>query len=47
MHFQFVLSLLLSSVFVYNSKGAIDAAAINGLHYATEIGFSFRFTILS
>jgi hypothetical protein len=35
---QFVLSLLLSSLFVYNSLGTIDSKALDGLHYATEIG---------
>lgn len=34
---MFALSLLLSSVFIYNTKGTIDAKALDGLHYATEI----------
>jgi hypothetical protein len=32
-----VLSLLLSSVFIYNTKGTIDAKSLASLYYATEI----------
>ena len=34
---MFALSLLLSSVFIYNTKGTIDAKSLDGLHFATEI----------
>ena len=34
----FALSLLLSSLFVYNTMGTVDAKSIQGLHYASEIG---------
>ena len=34
----FTLSLLLSSLFVYNTMGTVDAKSIQGLHYASEIG---------
>jgi hypothetical protein len=34
---MFALSLLLSSVFIFNTKGTIDAKSLDGLHYATEI----------
>ena len=34
----FALSLLLSSLFVYNTMGTVDAKSIQGLHYAAEIG---------
>jgi hypothetical protein len=34
---MFALSLLLSSVFIYNTKGTIDAKSLDGLHYAAEI----------
>ena len=34
---MFAISLLLSSVFIYNTKGTIDAKSLDGLHYATEI----------
>jgi hypothetical protein len=34
----FVLALLASSVFIYNTKGTIDANALDGLHLATRIG---------
>ena len=33
----FVFSLLASSVFIYNTKGTIDANALDGLHLATRI----------
>jgi len=33
----FAISLLLSSFFIYNTKGTIDAKSLDGLHYATEI----------
>ena len=33
----FTLSLMLSSVFVYNTKGTIDAKSLDGLRYAAEI----------
>ena len=33
----FAIALLLSSVFIYNTKGTIDAASMDGLHYASEI----------
>jgi len=34
---MFAISLLLSSVFIYNTKGTIDAKSLDGLHYATDI----------
>ena len=34
---MFALSLLLSSVFIYNTKGTIDAKSLDGLHFATEL----------
>ena len=34
----FVFALLASSVFIYNTKGTIDANALDGLHLATRIG---------
>jgi Guanylate-binding protein, N-terminal domain/Guanylate-binding protein, C-terminal domain len=34
---MFAISLLLSSVFIFNTKGTIDAKSLDGLHYATEI----------
>ena len=34
---MFAIALLLSSVFIYNTKGTIDAKALDGLHYASEI----------
>ena len=34
---MFAIALLLSSVFIYNTKGTIDAKSLDGLHYATEI----------
>ena len=34
---MFAISLLLSSVFIYNTKGTIDAASLDWLHYASEI----------
>ncbi len=34
---MFALALLLSSVFIFNTKGTIDFNALDGLHYATEI----------
>ena len=33
----FTLAVLLSSVLVYNTKGTIDAASLDGLHLATEL----------
>jgi Guanylate-binding protein, N-terminal domain len=33
----FVLALLASSIFIYNTKGTIDANALDGLHLATMI----------
>ena len=33
----FTLAVLLSSILVYNSKGTIDASALDGLHLATEL----------
>jgi hypothetical protein len=33
----FTLAILLSSIFVYNSKGAIDASALEGLHVASQL----------
>jgi hypothetical protein len=33
----FAISLLLSSVFVYNTKGTIDASSLDDLNYVTEI----------
>ena len=33
----FTLAILLSSIFVYNSKGAIDSAALEGLHIASQL----------
>jgi len=34
---MFAISLLLSSVFIFNTKGTIDAKSLDGLHYASEI----------
>ena len=34
---MFALSLMLSSVFIYNTKGTIDAHALDNLHFAIEI----------
>ena len=34
---MFTLALLLSSVFIYNTMGKIDASALDGLHLATKI----------
>jgi hypothetical protein len=33
----FTMALLLSSMFIYNTKGNIDSSALNGLHLATKI----------
>jgi hypothetical protein len=33
----FTLALLLSSMFIYNTKGNIDSSALDGLHLATQI----------
>jgi hypothetical protein len=38
---MFALTLLLSSVFIYNTKGTIDAKSLDGLHYASEIRNQF------
>ena len=38
----FTLAILLSSIFVYNSKGTIDAQALEGLHVATELSSHIR-----
>ncbi len=34
---MFALTLLLSNVFIFNTKGTIDAKSLDGLHYATKI----------
>jgi hypothetical protein len=34
----FVLALLASSLFIYNTKGTIDASALDGLHLAARVG---------
>jgi len=33
----FTLAVLLSSILIYNSKGAIDSTSLDGLHLATEL----------
>ena len=33
----FTLSVLLSSVLIYNSKGAVDANALDGLYLASQL----------
>ena len=33
----FTLAVLLSSILIYNSKGAIDSNSLDGLHLATEL----------
>ena len=38
----FVIALMLSSLFVYNTKGTIDAKSIDGLRYAAEMGDFIR-----
>ena len=38
----FVMSLMMSSLFIYNTKGTIDAKSIDGLRYAAEMGDFIR-----
>lgn len=38
----FVMALMMSSLFIYNTKGTIDAKSIDGLRYAAEMGDFIR-----
>ena len=38
----FVMALMISSLFIYNTKGTIDAKSIDGLRYAAEMGDFIR-----
>jgi hypothetical protein len=39
---MFSLALLISSVFIYNTKGTIDAKSLDGLHFAAEMSSFVR-----